>query len=126
MAMGKRLTQPASMAELLGVVVDKFTEQNMSLNKLIICAALSIVTLNAHAWSMWELNGAKMDIDGKDIRVASVKTDGSDHVFHRHDAEFEKGIYVVAVVNESSIESLPKTTTLIREGALNNQLQHLG
>ena len=89
--------------------------KNMSLNKLIICATLSIVTLNAQAWSMWELNGAKMDIDGKDIRVAGVKTDGSDHVFHRHDAEFEKGIYVVAVVNESSIESLPKTTTLIRE-----------
>lgn len=33
--------------------------------------ALSL-SQSAGAWSLWEINGAKMDIDGKDVRVASV------------------------------------------------------
>lgn len=84
-------------------------------SSLFVITLLSILTSTAQAWSMWELNGAKMDIDGKDIRVASVKTVGDDYIFHSKDATQQSGIYVVATLNESSSQSLPRTTSFIRE-----------
>jgi hypothetical protein len=73
------------------------------------------VTFNVHAWSMWEINGAKMDINGKDIRVASVKTIGNGHVFHAKDKELEKGVYVICTQDFTSSDVLPHTTALVRD-----------
>lgn len=87
----------------------------MRISSILLAVLMSVNTLNAHAWSLWELNGAKMDIDGKDVRVASVNTFGSSHIFHSKDKEFEKGVYVVATIDESSSQGLPRTTALIRD-----------
>lgn len=74
---------------------------------------MSTVSFSARAWSLWEMNGAKMNIDGKDIRVASVNKTAADRVFHSKDPEFAKGVYVVGVWYGSSSESLPRSTALI-------------
>ena len=76
---------------------------------------VSALTSNAHAWSMWEISGAKMDIDGRDIRVASVDQIGNEHVFHSKDPEFQQGVYVIAVWYGSNPQSLPKTTAFLRD-----------
>ncbi len=76
---------------------------------------MSVVALNARAWSMWEISGAKMNIDGKDIRVASVNQIGNEHVFHSKDPEFQKGVYVVAVWYGSNPQNLPRTTAFLRD-----------
>lgn len=82
---------------------------------MLILLAVFMSTVNAHAWSLWEINGAKMMIDGKDIRVASVKTEGDGHIFHSRDKELENGVYVIATLTESSSEVLPFSTALIRD-----------
>jgi hypothetical protein len=87
----------------------------MRIMSVALAILMSVVTCNAGAWSMWEISGAKMDIDGKDIRVASVNQIGNEHVFHSKDTEFEKGVYVVAVWYGSNPQSLPRTTAFLRD-----------
>jgi hypothetical protein len=80
----------------------------------------SVLSINAHAWSLWEISGAKMDINGKDIRIASVnrRTDG--FVYHSNDELVKKGVYLVVVASIPGTSPtqhvvLPNTTKLIRD-----------
>ncbi len=87
------------------------------MKKILFAATVSLfvsaLSASAHAWSLFEINGTKMDIDGKDVRVMSVQLNGDNHVYHSHD--FDKGVYVIATVWSSSAESLARTTALIRD-----------
>ena len=87
----------------------------MKILSITFAALMFAVIPDANAWSLWEINGAKMDIDGKDIRVAGIHTVGSGHIFHSNDKELENGVYVFATKNSSSNEILPHTTARIRD-----------
>ncbi len=87
----------------------------MKIVSAFITIILSIVTFNAYAWSLWEMNGAKMNVNGKDIRVASVKKIGDGHVFYAKDKELEKGVYVICTNDFASADVLPRTTALVRD-----------
>ncbi len=93
------------------------------MSKLFTAVSLFVVSfglsVNAHAWSFWEISGAKMNINGKDVRIASVnkRTDG--HIYHSNEDAVKKGVYLVAVGDTSDNPQrhvvLPNTTKLIRE-----------
>lgn len=88
------------------------------MKKLSIIAAAALLAfsaLDASAFSFWEISGAMMDLDGKDIRVASVDTTGHKHVYHATDKELAHGVYVVATATGDGTQVLPNTTALIRD-----------
>ncbi len=78
-----------------------------------------VLPINAHAWSFWEISGAKMDINGKDVRIASVnrRTDG--HIYHSNEEAVKKGVYLVAIGDIPGAPEqhvvLPSTTKLVRD-----------
>lgn len=82
------------------------------ISSLVFVFAISLISTSSMAWSLFEINGEKLEIDGKTVRVFSKDATG-ERIFSSK--EVANGLYVVAVDSSSKTSILPRSTKVIRD-----------
>lgn len=75
--------------------------------------AASLISSSSMAWSLFEISGERLDIDGKMVRIYGKDSEG-DYIYHSKSNEMDGGIYVIAAAAPFALNPLPKTTEVIR------------
>lgn len=79
---------------------------------LLFAFAAASISTSSMAWSLFEINGEKLEINGKMVRVFSKDSTG-EHIFSSKDVA--NGLYVVAVDSSAKTNILPMSTKVIRD-----------